>query len=236
MKSLSPSEISQLILSVGTHRSERLLSPIEVARLINRTIEAGEKREQIAERLHLNDSTIIGRFLRLLSLPSQVQQLINWGSNSTTLSFSVATEIARLKYTQQQISLAKAALENQFNKSEIVQVIQLHNRSGNPIESCIEAVIKQRPTIERRHLILGELRSKELIVELKSKSQQERNELLRSTLERYIHNISPMSVKLGDGLFLLVGDDRFHNEVMSISDDIEKTITDYLIVELRSKD
>ena len=130
MKGLSPSEISQLILSVGTHRSERPLVPIEVAKLIQKALNAGEKRKEIADRLYLNDSTILGRFTRLLSLPSQIQHLIGWGSDPTTLfSFTAASGIARLESTQEHIILAKAALENQFNKSEIIEVVQIRQRS-----------------------------------------------------------------------------------------------------------
>ena len=236
MKGLTPSEIRQLILSVGTHRSDRPLSPVEVAKYIQKTLDAGEKRMEIADRLHLNDSTMIGRFLRLLSLPLQVQHLIGWGSDLIVLSFHSATEIAKLEFTQEQIILAKAALEKQFNKSETIQVIQIRQRSGNPIENCIEAVLKQRPIVERRHLIVGELRSEELKAVLKQTSQLERDNLLQSTLERHGPSIPPLSTKLGDRYFLLVGNDQFHSEIMSLSDDFEKSITEYLIVELRDKD
>ena len=134
MNGLSPLEIRQLILSVGTHRSERPLSPIEVAKLMQKALDAGEKRKEIADRLHLNGSTIIGRFTRLLSLPPQIQHLIGWGSDPTTLSFTTASGIACLESTQEQTTLAKAVLESQLNKSEIVQVVQIRQRSRNSIE------------------------------------------------------------------------------------------------------
>ena len=236
MKGLSPPEIGQLILSVGTHRSERPLAPIEVAKLIQKALDAGEKRKEIADRLYLNDTTILGHFTRLLSLPSQIQPLIGWGSDPTTLSFTVASGIARLESTQEQITLAKAALESQFNKSEIIEVVQIRQRSKNPIESCIETVLNQRPVIQRRHVIIGELQSRKLKNELKQVSQLERDTLLQSALVKYVPNVTPLGAKLGDGYFFLVGDDEFHGAIMSFSNGFEKPITEYLILELRDKD
>ena len=236
MKGLSPSEIGQLILSVGTHRSERPLSPIEVAKLIQKALEAGERRKEIAIRLHLNGSTIIGRFIRLLSLPPQVQHLIGWGSDPVTLSFSAASGIAQLSSAQDQYALAKASLENQLNRLEITQVVQIRQRSGKPIENCIEEVLNQRPIIEKRHVIVGELLSERLKTELEQVSQLERDSVLQSVLERYVPDIPPLGAQLRDGYFFLIGDDEFHRAIMSLSDGFEKSITEYLMLELRDKD
>ena len=236
MKGLSPSEISKLILSVGTRKSVRPLSPVEVGKLIQKALDAGEKREEIADRLHLDGSTVIGRFIRLLSLPVQVQHLIGWGSDPATLSFTAASMIARLNSHQEQNVLAKASLENQINKSEIIQVVQIKQRSGNSIENCIKAVLDQRPIVEKRHLIIGELQSEKLKAILKQLSQLDRDDLLQATLDRYISNIPYLGCKLGDKYFLLVGDDRFHNAILSLSDDFEKTITEYLMKASLNKD
>ena len=236
MKGLSPYEVGQLILSVGTHRSERPLSPVEVAKFMQRALDAGEKRAEIAGRLHLEDSTIIGHFTRLLSLPAQVQQLVGWGSDPATVSFTAAAIIARLQYPQEQSILTKATLENQFRKSEIIQVVQIWQRSKNPIENCIKAVLDQRPIVEKRHLIIGELQSEKLKEELQQISQLERNNLLQSTLERYVPDIPSLGCKLGDVHFLLVGDDRFHATITSLPSGFEKSITEYLVQELGKKD
>lgn len=236
MKGLSPSEIRDLILSVGTRKSVRPLSPVEVGNLIQKAMDAGEKREEIADRLHLDGSTLIGRFIRLLTLPDHVQPLIGWGSDPATLSFTAASMIARLDSAQDQDTLTKAALESQLNKSEIIEVVQIRQRSGNSIENCIKAVLNLRPIIEKRHLIFGQLQSEELITVLKQTSQLKRDSLLQSAIERQALNITPLNTKLGDRYFLLVGDEQFYNEIMSLSEDFEKTITEYLLVELREKE
>lgn len=236
MKGLSPDEIRQLILSVGTHRSKRPLSPVEVAHLMQAALDAGEKRTDIADKLHLEDPSIIGRFIRLLSLPLQVQQLIGWGSDPATVSFTAAAAIAQLDSSREQIELAKTVLENRFNKSETAQIVQIRHRSNKLLEDCIKTVLNQRPIIERRHVIIGELRSDKLRDKLRQISELERNNLLKSTLKRSVPNIPPLGTKLSSRYFLLVGDDRFHSVVSSLPGGFEKSITEHLIQELDRKD
>lgn len=236
MRGLSSSEVRQLILSVGTHKSERPLSPVEVAKLMWKAEKAGEKRREIAARLLLEDSSIIGRFIRLLRLPPDVQQLTGWGSDPATLSFTAGSEIARLEDKQEQLVLATAALANRFNKSEIMQVVQIRKRSGKSIKECIKIVLNQRPVIERRHVIIGSLQSEKLKDSLKEISQLERDALLQSALDRYGPNIQRLGSKLGDRYFLLIGDDRLHAAIMSLPEGFEQAITEYLTRELTSKD
>lgn len=236
MKGLSSKEIRDLVLSVGRQKSTRPLLPVEVAQFIQRALDAGEKRTDIADRLYLEDPSIVGRFIRLLSLPLQVQQLIGWGSASTTVSFTAASIIARLKSSQEQTDLAKAVLENQFNKSEIIQIVQIRQRSGNSLESCIKGILNQRPVIERRHVIIGELQSKKLKDKIRQISQLERNNLLQSTLERTTPGIPSLGTTLSERFFLLVGDDKFHSAITSLPDGFEKSITEHLIRELGNED
>lgn len=236
MKGLLPNEIRELILSVGRQKSKRPLSPVEVAKFMRRALGAGEKRTDIADRLYLEDPSIIGRFIRLLSLPLQVQQLIGWGSDPTTVSFTAAAIIARLKSSQEQIDLAKAVLENQFNKSEIIQIVQIRQRSGNSLESCIKKVLDQRPLTERRHVIIGELQSERLKDKIRQIPQLDRNDLLQSTLEQTAPGIPSLGATLSERFFLLVGDDRFHSAITSLPGGFEKSITEHLIQELGSKD
>ena len=236
MKGLLPDEIRQLILSVGTHKSKRPLSPVEVAEFMQRAMDAGEKRTDIADKLHLEDPSIIGHFIRLLSLHLQVRQLVGWGVDPATLSFTAAAAIARLKSSREQSELAKAALENQFNKSEILQIVQIRHRSEKSLENCIKTVLDQRPIIEKRHVIIGELRSEKLKNKLRQISELERNNLLKFTLKRSIPNIPPLGAKLSDRYFLLIGDDRFHSAIVSLPGGFEKSITEYLIRELGNKD
>lgn len=235
MKGLLPSEYSQLILSVGTHKPNRPLSPIEVARKIQKALDADEKKSDIAEMLHLEDSSIIGQFLRLLSLSPQIHNLIGWGSNPSTISFSAAVGIARLKSHSEEVVLAKAALEYRFNKSEIIQVVQIRLRTENSIDECIKSVLNQRPIVERKYVIIGELTSESLKDKVQSLTQLERNNLLESALKCHVSHIIPSSAKLGEEYFVLVGDKRFHTEIMALPGGFENSINEYITVEISNK-
>lgn len=228
MKGISPYELRQLILSVGTRKSVRPLSPIEVGSLMQRALDAGETRIDIAERLHLIGTTMIGRFTRIISLPAQVQQLVDWGADSATIPIESASHIARIKAPEEQITLARVVLESRLSKSEIGQVIQIQQRSGNPIEECIASVLNQRPVIEKRHVIIGELQSEKLRESFRCTSQLDRDNLLRSALEKHLPDVSSLSCKVGNGYFLLIGDDDFYDNVMALAGGFENCITDYL--------
>ena len=173
--------------------------------------------------------------MRLLSLPVQVQHLIGWGSNPDTISFTAASDIARLDYPEEQKTLAKMALENQFNKSEIIECVQLRQRSERSIEDSVKAVLNQRPIIERRHAIIGELRSEGLKDKLKKMSQLDRNNLLQAALDEYGPSVPRLGSKLGGSYFLLVGDDHFHTEITSLPEGFEASVTRYLIQKLDDK-
>lgn len=228
MRGISPFELRQLILSVGTGKSVRPLAPMAVARLIQRALDAGETRADIAERLHLVATTMIGRFTQLLSLPTEIQQMIGWRGESATIPVESAVQIARLKSTEDQITLSKALLESRLNRSDIRQVIQISQRSSNSIEKCIKAVLDQRPVIEKRHVIIGELQSAKLQEFLRQTSQLDRNNLLISALKKHLPNLSHLECKLGDSYFVLVGDECVYTAVMSLPDGFENSITDYL--------
>ena len=64
MIGISPEDKRDLILSVGIHKTERPLSPIEVAELLEKLISSGTTKKEISKEILL-DSTMISRFLRL---------------------------------------------------------------------------------------------------------------------------------------------------------------------------
>lgn len=236
MKGLSSDTARRLVLSVGTHRPERPLTPVEVGEALKRTLDAGSTLEELTEILNLGGPTMIRRFIRLTSLPPQVQPLIGWGSDLSTLSFTVGAELAGLDATHDQVVVAKAALENRLSKSEVIQVIQIRRRSGQSIEDSIEAVLRLRPVVERRFVVIGELLSDELKERLRRIPQLERNSLLRDTLKRSGIGIPPFGVKLGCEYFILVGDDHFHTVITALPKGFEQTITEYLMLELACRE
>ena len=62
MFGLSSTELQDLVLSVGTHRSERRLSPLEVACLLDRALSCGGSRKECSDVLGIS-LTQVGTFL-----------------------------------------------------------------------------------------------------------------------------------------------------------------------------
>lgn len=232
MKGLSPDTARKLILSVGTRRSGRPLSPVEVAGALQQVLDAGTDVGELAGALYLDGPTMIRRFTRLLALPLEIQPLVEWGSGSGTLSFTAASELARLEKKCEQLVLAKAVLENQFSKTEVKQIVETRRRLGKSVDDSIRAVLEQRPVIERRHVIIGELLLEQLQERLKQVPQHERNSLLRRVIEHYGPSTASFGAKLGHKHFILVGDDQFYAAITSLPGGFEEAITEYLMSEL----
>ena len=89
---LTALELGRLRMSVGygTHKKGRPLSPIEVGLLLQRAHEKGVSLEDCARTIQLDGTGHIGRFLRILDLPEDIQHLIDWGSGKNFVSFTSA--------------------------------------------------------------------------------------------------------------------------------------------------
>ena len=174
MRGISAEELRDLILSVGTHKQERILSPVEVAQLLETEINAGATIQEISKEILLNP-TMTTRLHRLLNLAPEIQHLVGW-EGKPKISPSTASEIARLKILKEQEFLANAALENRLSKKEVIQIIEVRNKFNKPIGECVEEIIEMRPRIIRRYLFIGAIYSLELQNKLSKMSQKERDE------------------------------------------------------------
>lgn len=231
MKGLSAEEKRDLIISVGTHRGQRKLQPVLVASLIQKSLNAGTTLDEVSKEITLS-KRVIQKFLSLLYLPSDVLSLVGWGSDQTTISFTAAAEIARLGTEHEKQVLAKAALEHQVTVPEMKQVIQIRQRSEKSIEQSIDAVIKQRPIVERRYLIIGKLLSDRLLMSLENMSQQDQNVLLDRALILHGPGKPTYGAKLAVKFFYIVGDEDYHKNILSLPNGFERDVTDFLLLEL----
>jgi hypothetical protein len=233
MKGLSVNEMRDLIISVGTHRGQRKLLPINVAKLIQKSLISGSSLDEVSEQITLS-KRVIQKFISLLSLPIEIQSVVGWGSDPTTISFTAAAEIARLEAENEKQILAKAALETSISVPEMKQVVQIRKRSGKSIDQSIEAVLKQRVEIERRHLIIGKLISEDLLAQIPVISQSDRNQLLSRVLVQNGFGKATYGVKLSEEFFYIVGDEEYHRRIVSLPNGFENAITDFLLKELES--
>ena len=221
LDALTPEERKALILSVGTHRGVRPLSPVEVAELLLKLSKAGATPAACAEALRIG-ATQITRFLSLLGISEEAQHLIDWGRSDGTIAFTSAFEVSRLSPGADQKEAIRAALEYGFSSSEIRQLVQARKRSTKTIEECVQIILKMRPQVDVHHVLIGTVRE-DLRDRLRCLSQQRRDDILNTAL---IGDFADLRVKgrLGFERFTLVGGAALGNAIKSQKDQIEQRL------------
>jgi hypothetical protein len=178
---LTEDERRDLLVSVGTHRGQRRLSPVDVARLFQKAIGAGASLSQCASAAGLTGTEMVKRFLRLLDLPPSVQMTVSWGRSDTTLPFTAASEIARLSPDLQEPTV-REALARGLSSSEIKQAVQRITRSELAPQAAISEILALRPVIERRHVFIGRLSNPKIGQVIEGLKQDDRDKLLAAAL------------------------------------------------------
>jgi hypothetical protein len=219
---LTAEERRDLLVSVGTHRGQRRLSPVEVAGLFQKAIAAGASPAQCASAAGLAGTEMVKRFLRLLDLPPSVQAAVSWGGSDTTLAFSAASEIARLDPSLQELT-AREALARGLSSSEIKQVVQRIARSGLGSQEAIAEIVALRPVVERRHVIIGMLSSAAVGERIEELKQDARDDLLTRVLEKLIGEQRAAS-RLTPMGFVITGSEDLAERIHGLGD-FEATIS-----------
>lgn len=227
MKGLSPEETRDLIISVGTHRSNRRLQPSQVSMLLNNAIESGETIGSISDQLNLSNS-VIRSFLSLSKLPENIQSLIGWGSKATSIAFSSAIEISRLDTPHEMEALAKHILEMGLSLKDVTQIVQIYKRSDKDIDESVETVLNLQVEYEKRHLIIGEILSQETISFLGKLDIEKRNLILLNALLKYGLGVPTYGYQIQGQYFSLVVDETYYRNIISLGEDIEGIFTNIL--------
>ena len=234
LAALTTEERQQLILSVGTHRGERHLSPVEVATLIDQAIRAGDSMTDIAKAVSLDGTSQIGRFRSLLRLPSDVQHLIDWGKSDETLAFTSAFELSRLDDPADQRLAVQAVLEHGLTTSEVRQLVQARKRSGKAMDECVSSVLRMRPQVEVRHVFIGAVLDEGLRARLKHYTQQRRDEIFKALLSTALP-MAQASGRLGAERFTVVGGEALGKVVKSQKESLEADINEALLTAVKRK-
>ena len=225
---LSALELGRLRMSVGygTHKKGRPLSPIEVGSLLRKTRSEGVSLEECARAIQLVGTGHIGRFIRILELPDDIQHLIDWGTGRNFIGFTSAVELVKLKDIDDQRILAETILSDGLNSREIRQVAQLRKRSGRPIKECVEEVLGMRVKVEKRYVFVGSVASESVEI-LRRLTQNVRDAILASGAERL--GLRSMAGRLGPRFFTLVGNERFGISMRTIGkENIEAQLRAYI--------
>lgn len=230
IRGLSAETERDLILSVGTHRGARRLSPMEVAEAFETATESGETVPGLASKVQL-DSTMITRFRQLLRLSKDVQYLVDWGGKSY-LPFASASHIARLKSDSDQHEIAEAALKYRLSKEEIRQVIQIRERSNKAIHECIEEILKMRPQIVQKYLFLGAVISSATQGILRGLRQAECDQLLKNAINSCFPDLPTWEGRLTTERFTIIGDKALDLAIRSIPGGFEQAINDCIEIQV----
>ncbi len=204
---LTPEEARDLIMSVGTHHGIRRLSPIEVAGLFEKAITAGASLRTCACAVGFKGTTMVSKFLRLLRLRSDLHHLIGWGQSGASISFTAASEIARLNEDEQEEAFA-AAISNQMTKMEVLHMIQLRLRSHRGVSICATDIVRMRPRVTKVHVFLGAVTDAGTRRGLATLKQGERDAILASVLAEIYGSLPKVSGRLGVERFTIVANEE----------------------------
>ncbi|MCY4610547.1 MAG: hypothetical protein OXC38_02400 [Gammaproteobacteria bacterium] len=207
---LTPLDLGRLRMSVGyrTHRKGRPLSPVEVGLHLKRARDAGASMNDCAHEIQLDGTGHIGRFLRILDLPDDLQHLISWGTGKDFIGFSAAVEMAKLQDSDDQRAVATSVLTDSLASREVRQVAQLRKRSGRPIDVCLQEVLNMRPTYQKHYIFIGSIVDQSAMDALCEFTQAERDSLLESCIQHI--GLQKTSGRLGERFFTLVGGEEFN--------------------------
>lgn len=216
MSVLTDDERRDLLMSVGTHRAQRRLSPVGVAQLFRKAIDGGESISSCARAAGLSNPDMVKRFLRLLDLPPSAQVTVAWRGSDTTLPFTAASEVARLPKRLQEPT-AREALAQRLSSNEVKQVVQRIARSGRDPRTAIEEIVALRPVVVRRHVFIGVFSSADLGTRIDELEQAERDELLAAALAT-LTDEPCAAARLTPTGFVISGDDRLADAICGLGD------------------
>ena len=149
---LSPEEKGKLLASIKPHRKERPLDPMTVAEILANTPSRSDS--ELAKRLG-SSPRLVGMFKSLLSLPQDIQPYVKWWTGG--ISMDKAQRIASLRdiVSQQFLSKAILAEPNAFTAPTVAKIVARKNRNKDlSIEDCTKMVLKSRPIVENRYLLV----------------------------------------------------------------------------------
>ena len=225
---LSPQERQDLLLSVGMHRGQRRLSPVEVARLFTKIIAAGGSLSDCARTARFQGTTMVARFLRLLKLPESVSYQVDWGSSPGTITFSAGAEIARLVDAAEEEEVKDGTLTHRLSGSEVRHVVQLRKLSNRPIRDCLSEIVGMRRRVEKRYVYVGAVTNSTLKRLLESMMQQQRDKLLASAIKGVLTAKDLAVTRLGPDRFTLVGGEDFGKAISQVVNSLEQEVNDAL--------
>lgn len=213
---LTQAEFTALLLSVGkTARDRRPLSPVEAGELCARSVAAGSNADDIAKACQLKDRSMVSKFLRVKDLEPEIRHLVSWGnSGDGALGFSTAAELMKLP-SRDHGKACTAALQHRLTRDEMRSVVQLVERSGDLLDDCVARVVRRRPVVRVRQIVLGAITDDSTRQSLKGMTQLERDDIFGEVIRCVFPTADDFTAKLGVERFTIIGGKRIADTVAS---------------------
>lgn len=201
---LSPEEKGLFLASIGTRSKRRAYSPITVARILSNTPSASDK--ELSKNLPIS-ARMVGMFKSLLLLPETIQPYVTWTGG---ISIDKAQRIASLKDDPvSQHFLVKAIMDNPrvFTAPIVAKIVSRKSRNKDlPIDACINMVLKSRPIVENRYVLVTSVSEKSNMLLEKKAVEQGKTfpDLLKEVLKQNIPKDTLVSLVTHNGIILLI--------------------------------
>lgn len=229
---LEPLAYQRLILSVGSHRKDRPLSPLEVADSFQLMMRHGATLRDCAGAVHLDGTTMVSRFLRLLQLDRDVAYAVDWGQSRATMGFTTAADLSRIKDAGVQRVLYRQILTRGLTSSEVKQVIQVHKQTGFAIPECVDQIAALRPEVDVRHVIIGSIIDPDITRQLKKIDQKARDAVMTRSMASILSGTTEFDARLTPDKFTIAGDALFFKMFQGLGDEFEAEITKAILAEV----
>ena len=215
LRGLSQDEFDLLYLSIGSHRTKRPLSPIEVGQYCATAKAAGETINRISKSLPLAGPSMVTRFLRILDLDSRIQHLVDWGESTfSVVGFSTAFEIVAVPKDVHE-RMVNAVCQYGLTKAEAKSIRQLLERSTRSFKDCVHDVVARRAVLVIREVIVGRIANSLVCEHLGRMLQNERDDLLDGVLHDLYPTVGKVTAKLGDARFTVLGGESVRATIAS---------------------
>ena len=239
MKTVSSQEKEDLALSLGTHLSNRPLSPMEAADICVRLSQTYTLK-QISELCVLKRTDMVYRITKLSTLNSDLHHIVDWGSSSKTkIGMSVALEITRLDDIKKQNLLANISMKHKLSKKELKDIISFVNPSSTYLskpmsfEEAVKEILNNRPVKREVHIIIGSIIDRKVTSQLDKLSQTARDKLLHQLISSIYSRDKEWDCSLGPKRFTLSVNSDFMKFISRKSKDLESYVTNLLKSELK---
>lgn len=147
------------ILASNLKRKKRNVDMITIAECINYLKELYGSWGEVTRRADVSYE-MLREFRATLELPDEVKRLVKARMID---SVEVAEEISKLDGAERQIKLAENFVRQKLTTKDVRDTVQYAKANPNlPIEKCIQRVLASKPVVEKRYMVVMELRNSTL--------------------------------------------------------------------------